>query len=337
MLNNHMRKLGSLSVSSLGLGCVNLSGLYGKPLTDASKIIDYSFQNGITFFDTADAYANGQNELLLAASFNKYKITRQQIILSTKCGVVWNNPKSLSNVIDNSPSYIKKACEDSLKRLETDYIDLFYLHRIAHSGDVIEASMEALKELVQEGKIRHVGLSEANSAIIRRAHQVYPLTAVQSEYSLMTREPESNGVLSACRELNIGFVAYSPLCRGLLSDNFNKDILVENDFRHKFPRFKNENLEKNIQIVNQIQELAVKKECTIAQLSLAWLLAQGDYILPIPGTKCIKHLCENIESSHISLNAHDLSLLNKFFPIGIANGERYSQAILRAYNLTTSS
>ncbi len=336
MINNQQKRLGTLNVPALGLGCVNLSGLYGNPSIDAAEIVKYSFQEGVNFFDTADAYANGENERLLADAFRKYQIPREKIVLSTKCGVVWNKSDTLSNLVDNSPAYIKKACDDSLKRLKTDYIDLFYLHRIADQGEAIEQSMHALKDLVTAGKIRHIGLSEVNEHVLRRAHLVHPLTAIQSEYSLMTREPEINGILAACRSLNIGFVAYSPLCRGLLSEHFNKTNLVSGDFRHKFPRFRKENLDKNLLLVNQLKDLAIAKNCSIVQLSLAWLLAQGNNIVPIPGTKCIEHLGENINATHIELSPDELVIFDTLFPVGAAEGERYSAAILRTYNLTTA-
>ncbi|MFZ3066640.1 MAG: aldo/keto reductase, partial [Gammaproteobacteria bacterium] len=178
MQNSKVRKLGGLDVSLLGLGCVNLSGLYGAPLDDASDILHFAFQNGVTFFDTADAYANGKNEELLSSAFSKHNIARDEIIFSTKCGVVWGDNASLTNGVNNSPKYIKAACEDSLRRLQTDYIDLYYLHRIASNGDAIEESMEALKELVVEGKIRHIGLAEVNPQIIRRASKIHPVSAI---------------------------------------------------------------------------------------------------------------------------------------------------------------
>ncbi|MFZ2314887.1 MAG: aldo/keto reductase [Gammaproteobacteria bacterium] len=337
MQNSKVRKLGGLDVSLLGLGCVNLSGLYGAPLDDASDILHFAFQNGVTFFDTADAYANGKNEELLSSAFSKHNIARDEIIFSTKCGVVWGDNASLTNGVNNSPKYIKAACEDSLRRLQTDYIDLYYLHRIASNGDAIEESMEALKELVVEGKIRHIGLAEVNPQIIRRASKIHPVSAIQSEYSLMTRDPEINGVLEVCNELNIGFVAYSPLCRGLLSSNFSYEQLGKDDFRHKFPRFKKNNLENNMRMVKCLEEMANEKKCSVVQLSLAWVIAQGDNIVPIPGTKCLKHLNENIKSTFIQLSHADLEILNALFPVGIAAGDRYSPAILRTYNLSTEA
>ena len=329
------KKLGKLVVSPLGLGCANLSGLYGDLQEDASEIIKFAVDNGVTFFDTADAYAKGANEELIAESLLKQKINRSDIILSTKCGVVWEKSTGLSNSVDNSAAYIKSACEASLKRLNTDYIDIYYLHRIAEKGEGIEESMQTLRELISEGKIRHIGLSEVNADIIRKANAVYPLSAIQSEYSLMTRDPEVNGVIDICKELEIGFVAYSPLCRGLLSSDFHVDMVGKNNFRANLPRFRQENLENNIKIVKQIEELANDKKCSIVQLSLAWVLSRGEFISPIPGTKSIKHLRENIESTQINLTEEDMNLLDSFFPIGVASGDRYSAAILRSYNLTS--
>jgi aryl-alcohol dehydrogenase-like predicted oxidoreductase len=337
MLHQQIKKLGYLSVSTLGLGCANLSGLYGDISTDGGEILRYAFDNGINFFDTADVYANGRNEELIAASFAKYNIPRNQVLLSSKCGVVWDNQSRLANSVNNSPQYIKRACEASLKRLNTDYIDLYYLHRISSNGDQIEESMQTLKELVEEGKIRHVGLSEVNKQIIQRASAVCPLSAIQSEYSLLTRDPEINGVLDTCRELSIGFVAYSPLCRGLLANDFSYSQLDKNDFRHKLPRFKKDNLENNMRIVKQLEKMAHDKKCTIVQLSLAWVFSKGDYVFPIPGTKSIKHLRENIAASHIILTDEDKDILNQLFPIGVASGDRYSPAILRTFNMSAES
>lgn len=336
-MNSQIRKIGNLQVPDMGLGCVNLSGLYGSPLIEATEVLNFAFNHSVIFFDTADAYANGNNEVLLADFIKKHNIPREKVIISTKGGVVWNQQGNLTHAVDNSPLYIRGACEASLKRLNTDYIDLYYLHRIAAKGEQIEESMQALAELVKEGKIRHIGLSEVNGQIIRRAHGVYPLTAIQSEYSLMTRDPEINGVLETCRELGIGFVAYSPLCRGLLSGNFKYENLGDHDFRHKFPRFKKGNLENNMLLVNQLESLAKEKNCSVVQLSLAWVLAQGNDVLAIPGTKCIKHLSENIDSIHIKLSENDLAILNHCFPVGVASGARYSPAILRSYNLTEPS
>lgn len=334
MLHKTKKQLGKLEVPALGMGCVNLSGLYGKALSGASEVLNFAFENGVNFFDTADAYANGENEKLLANWMSDCRIARDQVILSSKCGVVFGEKNVLASSVDNSPAYIKAACEASLKRFNTDYIDLYYLHRVANNGESIEASMEALKDLVKEGKIRHVGLSEVNESIIRRAHEVLPLSAIQSEYSLMTRDSENNGVLDACQELGIGFVAYSPLCRGLLSENFNPDALSDDDFRHKFPRFKQENVAQNMALVKSMEAMAAEKSCSVVQLSLAWVMAQGEHIVPIPGTKSIRHLSENIESSHVVLTASDLETLDTLFKVGSAAGERYSKAILRSFNLT---
>ena len=335
MLNSSIQKhLNQLQIPALGMGCVNLSGLYGKPADEVGKIIDHAYREGLTFLDTADAYGNGGNEILIAEAIKKHHIPRDQLILSTKCGVVWDKGNDLNRLIDNSPSYIKSSCEASLKRLNTDYIDLYYLHRIANQGKEIEASMDALAELVQEGKIRHIGLSEANPDIIQRAHNVFPLSAVQSEYSLLTRDPEVNGVLSICEQLNIGFVAYSPLCRGLLSSDFTGH-LEQTDFRSKFPRFNKKNLGENVKIVQQMEGLAKSLGYSVVQLSLGWVMSRGDYILPLPGTKSIKHLQENINASHIHLTEEHLKLMDEWFPVGVASGDRYSPAIARAFNLST--
>lgn len=328
------KKLGSLSVSALGLGCVNLSGLYGESVDDAEEILYEAFLKGICFYDTADAYGNGQNERLISSLYRKNSAVRQQIVLSTKCGVVWDKNQSGFNRTDNSPAYIKLACENSLTRLNTDYIDLFYLHRIEGNGERLEESMSALADLIQEGKIRHIGLSEVSEPILRRAHSVYPITAIQSEYSLMTRNPEINGILLACKELSIGFVAYSPLCRGLLSTHFDLSTLSDDDFRHHLPRFRKGNVEKNQYLVEKLEYMAKEKQCSVAQLSLAWVSAQGDNIIPIPGTKSLHHLSENIDSLNVVLSERELQILDQLFPYGKAYGERYPAAILRTFNFS---
>lgn len=331
----NFQSLNKLNASSMGFGCVNLSGLYGDPEVAVANIIYAAFEGGVNFFDTADVYGHGQNEELIASACHEYNIQRDQVILATKCGVVWDKKYPSLHGVCNSSSYIKACCEDSLRRLKTDYIDLYYLHRLAKNGEMLEEAMIALSQLVQEGKIRHIGLSEVNVGMIRRAQSIHPLAAIQSEYSLMTRDPEVNGVLQICRELNIEFIAYSPLCRGLLSKEFNLAQLEGNDFRNKLPRFKQGNIENNLLLVNQLDNLAKKHDCTVTQLSLAWVLAQK--VIPIPGTKSLKHLKENLEARKIELSQTDLNQLDELFPLGVASGERYSSAILRAYNLTSES
>lgn len=325
--------LGELKVGALGFGCMGLSEFYGETTENPVDVVSRAFELGINFYDTADIYGFGQNEILLGEIFNQLGIAHEDIIIASKCGIVRDKLDPNKRGIDNSPAYIKTCCEESLTRLNTDYIDLYYLHRIADKGEHIEESITALKELIDAGKIRHIGLCEASPEIIRRAHQVHPITAIQSEYSLMTRNPESNGVLNVCRKLNIGFVPYSPVCRGLLTtSHFDTAVLKEDDFRKNLPRFQGGNLKANMKIVTKIENLAQEKNCSVAQISLAWVLAQGDYIVPIPGTKHVKYLEQNIAALDIKLTEQNLDLLNTIVPPDAAAGKRYPDAMLETYN-----
>ena len=333
LLQKENINIGCLNISPIGLGCVNLSGLYGKISEDSIDVIKYSLEAGVNLFDTADVYGSGQNEEMLAAALKRYGASRNKLILSTKCGVRWDKNNPSIHSVDNSPNYIKSCCEKSLKRLNTDYIDLYYLHRISGKGEMIEESMSALKELVTAGKIRSIGLSEASPEIIQKAHQIHPITAVQSEYSLMSREVENNGVLTLCKELDIGFIAYSPLCRGLLSSNFNIDYIGKNDFRKRLPRFQNKNINKNMSLVVQLENIAHKKKCTVSQLSLAWILAQKNKIIPIPGTKTPRFQLENIEAANIQLTEIEISQINEICSIGVVSGARYTPGVLKTYNM----
>lgn len=313
------RQLGKsgLMVSSLGLGCMGMSMAYG-PASDADslKTIQRAIDLGVTFFDTADMYGWGHNETLIGKAI---KNKRDKLVISTKMGFI---QKGEGFAIDTSPKYIKMACEASLKRLNIDVIDLYYLHRV-DSITPIEASMLALSDLVKEGKIRHIALSETKSATVRRAAKVHPITALQTEYSLWQREVEFD-ILPTCRELGIGFVPYSPLGRGFLTGAIH-DItrLAADDFRRILPRFQDDNFNENKKLLVELNAIANANHCTPAQVSLAWLLQQGDDIIPIPGTKKIKYLEENIAASNIFLTQKEMNTLNLLFSFKSVKGEKY--------------
>jgi len=326
------RQLGNsgLEVSAIGLGCMGMSMGYGAS-DDASSIktLKYAIDHGINFLDTADMYGVagvggwGHNENLIGKVLaDGY---RDKVVIATKCGFVQRkNPEGgISGVeIDGTPQHIKNACDESLKRLKLEVIDLYYLHR----GDrnvPIEESVGALSELVKAGKVRYIGMSELTDATLRRAAKVHPITALQSEYSLFHRKPEK-GVLPACRELGISFVPYSPLGRGFLSGKV-RDIskLDAHDFRRILPRFQDLNLEKNLKIVDSIIKLAGNKNCTPAQFAIAWLLSQGEDIIPIPGTRSIDRLTENMGAADIKLTAEELAEVNRLIPTGAVAGEQY--------------
>ena len=277
------RKLGRTGpvVSAIGLGCMGMSEFYGPhDDTESLDTLEYAFERGITFYDTADTYGLGHNEELLARFLARH---RDQVVVATKFGIV-RQQGQYARRIDTSPAYVMQACDNSLKRLGIDTIDLYYAHRL-NPATPVEDTIGALSELVRANKIRAIGLSEVSSATLRRAHAVHPVTAVQSEYSLWTRDPE-DGVLETCRELGVSFVPYSPLGRGFLTGTIRSvDSLAEDDFRRTLqPRLQGENLAKNLSLVDAVQAIATEKGCTPAQLALAWVLAQGEHIIPIPGT-----------------------------------------------------
>jgi aryl-alcohol dehydrogenase-like predicted oxidoreductase len=321
------RTLGkNLKVSAIGYGAMGLSGVYGKTDDATSvKLLQSAVDLGINFFDTADVYGAGHNETLFAQAFQK---NREKVIIATKTALkfVGSPPKEL--VINNHPDYIRTTCDASLKRLGTDYIDLYYLHRIDPKV-AIEESMAALVELVNAGKIRHIGLSEAHPDTIRRAHAVHPVAAIQSEYSLWSRDIEYNDVLKTCNELNIGVVPYSPLGRGFLTGALKDKTEYESaDFRPLLPRFSGENLAHNTQLVEQLEAFAADKKVTAAQIALAWVLSKGDHIVPIPGTTKIERLKQNVAAASIDLTCDDMEYLDALFAIDNIKGARLPEALM---------
>lgn len=325
----YTRMLGGLEVPALGLGCMGMSEFYG-PGDEAESIatLHRAIELGVTLLDTADMYGPFTNEELVGRAIHGI---RDRVIVATKCGIVRDPQNPSSRSISGKPDYIKSACDASLRRLGIDYIDLYQLHR-ADPQTPIEESVRALGELVTAGKVRTIGLSEVNGETLRRAHVVHPITSVQSEYSLWTRDPEE-GVLPVCRELGIGFLAYSPLGRGFLTGQIKRpDDFAQDDFRRYSPRFQGENFQKNLELVNQVQQLASAKQCTPGQLALAWLLAQGDFIVPIPGTKRRKYLEENVGALDVKLDADELARIDAAFPHGIAAGPRYPVQAMSTLN-----
>jgi aryl-alcohol dehydrogenase-like predicted oxidoreductase len=319
------RKLGKNGpvVSAIGLGCMGMSMGYG-PGNDAESIktIHRAIDMGVTLIDTADMYGWGHNEELIGKAI---KSQRNKLTLATKMGFAKRNNGDLDYYLDGSPLYIKQACDASLKRLDLETIDLYYLHRVDPKTP-IEDSIGAMADLVKAGKIRHVGISEVKPATIRRAAKIHPIAAVQTEYSLWERYPEKE-IIPTCQELEIGFVAYSPLGRGFLTGAVtNINELAPEDFRRHLPRFQGDNFLANQKLITEVQKIIQKKKCSMAQLALAWLLAQKGNIVPIPGTKRISHLEDNLHALNLRLSPEELNMLEHIFPINIAKGEKYPDA-----------
>jgi aryl-alcohol dehydrogenase-like predicted oxidoreductase len=314
------RKLGTqgLAVSALGLGCMGMSQAYGPADEDESvATLGRALELGVTFFDTANAYGRGHNETLVGRVLSP---RRDETVLATKFGIARSQDGRME--VNGRPEYAKACCEDSLRRLGVETIDLYYLHRVDKAVP-IEETVGAMGELVAGGKVRYLGLSEASAATIRRAHATHPITALQSEWSLFNREPEET-VLPALRELGIGFVPFSPLGRGFLTGEITtSEDFAPDDFRRSNPRFQGENFARNLQLVERVTQMAGDKDCTPGQLALAWLVAQGRDVAPIPGTKRRRYLEENVAALEVSLSADDLARIDELLPVGSAAGPRY--------------
>lgn len=315
-----------ITASQLGLGCMGMSEFYGATNdTESLQTLHRAVELGIIFWDTADAYGPHKNEILVGKAL---KGIRQKITLATKFGIVRDPANPQARSLNGKPGYVQSACEASLKRLDTEVIDLYYLHRV-DPATPIEETVTAMGALVKAGKVRGIGLSEVSVATIVKANAVHPLTAIQSEYSLWSRDPEDK-VLQTCRDLGIAFVAYSPLGRGFLTGQIKKfEDFASDDYRRISPRFQGENFQKNLDLVQKLEQLAAQKGCTASQLALAWVLAQGDHIFPIPGTKRIKYLEENAGALNVHFTKEELTTINTIAPKNIAAGLRYPEMMMK--------
>ncbi len=315
-----------LKTSQLGLGCMGMSDFYGV-FDDAEsvKVIHRAIEMGITFFDTSDAYGPFKNEILVGKAI---KEKRNTVTIATKFGIVRDVNDPAKREINGKPEYVRSACEASLRRLNVDVIDLYYLHR-KDPNTPIEETVRAMAELVQAGKVKAIGLSEVSAETLRKAHAVHPVSALQTEYSLWSREPEDE-LFDICMELNIAFVAYAPLGRGFLTGQIKKfEDLDAHDWRRFSPRFQGDNFNRNLDLVAKLEAMAARKNCTASQLALAWVMKKGDFIFPIPGTKRIKYLEENAGALNVSFSTSELAELDTIAPKGVASGQRYPTEMMK--------